>query len=115
VTVEDTTAPSMSAVIATPATINVPNHRMIDIALAYTTSDVTGVPACSVSVTSNEPINGPDDGNTTVDWQVLDAKHVRVRAERSGVGSGRIYSITVECTDASGNATSRTATVTVRN
>jgi hypothetical protein len=36
-----------------------------------------------------------------------------LRAERSGTGSGRVYTITVQCTDAAGNSTTKTVTVTV--
>jgi hypothetical protein len=38
---------------------------------------------------------------------------VRLRAERSGNGSGRIYTLTLTCTDAAGNKSVRTATVLV--
>lgn len=113
VNVVDTTAPTLSEVSATPGLIAVPNHKMIDVLLAYTTTDVTGTPTCSVHVTSNEPINGPGDGHTTVDWQVVNDRHVRVRAERSGLGDGRIYAIAVTCGDASGNSVTRSATVIV--
>jgi hypothetical protein len=68
---------------------------------------------CTLSVTSNEPTNGLGDGDTPNDWEVIDAHHVRLRAERSGKGTGRTYTITVTCTDAAGNAVVRTATVRV--
>jgi len=38
---------------------------------------------------------------------------VELRAERSGKGPGRVYTITVESLDRSGNAGRRTVTVTV--
>jgi len=43
----------------------------------------------------------------------VNAHRVLVRAERSGLGSGRVYTITVRCTDASGNASVSTGSVTV--
>jgi hypothetical protein len=43
----------------------------------------------------------------------VDAHHVRLRAERSGQGSGRIYRITITATDSLGNASSQTVTVRV--
>jgi hypothetical protein len=46
-----------------------------------------------------------DNGNGTFD--------VWVRAERSGKGTGRIYTITATATDHSGNSASSSATVTV--
>jgi hypothetical protein len=36
-----------------------------------------------------------------------------LRAERSGGGSGRIYTVTVEATDEAGNTTTATTEVTV--
>jgi hypothetical protein len=38
------------------------------------------------------------------DWEVLDAHHVRLRAERAGNGDGRVYTVGVACTDGSQNS-----------
>jgi hypothetical protein len=65
------------------------------------------------SVESNEPVNGTDDGDTSPDWEIVNNHLVRLRAERSGLGTGRIYTITIRCTDASGNHTFKTVTVSV--
>ncbi len=112
-TVVDTIAPSMTSVTATLDTLGSPNHKMIDVTLLYQVADAGGAALCSASVTSNEPVNGNGDGNTSIDWQVPDARHLRLRAERAGGGSGRLYIVTVTCADASGNEASRTATVAV--
>jgi len=79
----------------------------------HAATDVTGVPVCSLAVSSNEALNGPGDGNTAVDWQVIDANHVRLRAERAGTGTGRLYTLTISCRDAAGNRGTATATVSV--
>jgi hypothetical protein len=113
VKVVDTTAPSIGDLTATPNLVTVPDHKMFEVFIAYSTSDVSGAPACSLKVTSNEPINGTGDGNTAADWLVVDAHHVQLRAERAGTGSGRIYTIAVSCTDAFGNTASKQSTVTV--
>jgi hypothetical protein len=65
------------------------------------------------SVTSNEDENGQGDGNTTADWRITGDHALLLRAERSGGGSGRIYSITIVATDRSGNTAEKVLTVTV--
>jgi hypothetical protein len=70
-----------------------------------------------VAITSDEPDNGKGDGNTAGDIVGAaigeDDREFQLRAERSGGGDGRVYAITYEARDASGNTTRRTATVTV--
>lgn len=66
------------------------------------------------SVSSDEPENGIGDGNTTDDIVIAgDCKSVQLRSERMGSGNGRVYTITFKVTDASGNVSTATATVTV--
>ncbi len=90
-----------------------PNHKMAAVSVDYGTSDNCGEIACALSVSSNEPVNGTGDGDTSPDWQIVDAHHVLLRAERAGGGDGRIYTILITCTDTSGNPTTRAVTVKV--
>jgi len=53
------------------------------------------------------------DGHTLDDIQVDGSGNIFLRAERSGTGTGRIYTITYEVTDESGNSSSSSTTVTV--
>jgi len=72
------------------------------------------MPVCSISgITSSEDINGTGDGNTDADWQIDGPLQASLRAERTGHGQGRIYELTVTCTDASGNAASAITEVRV--
>ena len=81
-------------------------------ALATSVASTYPVASASSSVTYVY-INGTGDGNTAPDWQVVDAHHVRLRAERAENGPGRIYTITATCTDRSGNTAQKNAAVSV--
>jgi subtilisin-like proprotein convertase family protein/CheY-like chemotaxis protein len=114
VVVTDVQPPSIDNLTVTPSIIRANNHKRIDVTVSYTSSDNSGNSSvCSLSVTSSEPLNGTGDGNTEADWEVIDATHVRLRAERSGNGTDRTYTITVTCVDAAGNSTSASTTVVV--
>ncbi len=89
------------------------NHKMMNVQLSYAATDSCGPVTVTVSVTSNEPANGPGDGNTAVDWEVVNNHLVRLRAERSGGGSGRAYTITLTATDAAGRTTQSSVVVHV--
>ncbi|MEK6322055.1 MAG: lamin tail domain-containing protein [Acidobacteriota bacterium] len=112
-TLADTIAPVITGASANPSVLSPPNHKLVPVTINYTATDNCGPVTCTLSVTSNEPVNGVDDGNTSPDWIVLDAHNVNLRAERSGSGSGRVYTITITCTDGAGNSSSQTVTVTV--
>ncbi len=105
--------PEIVGLSASPAVLWPPNHEMIDVQIGYDIVDNCGPVACTLSVASNEPPNGPGDGNTSSDWQVLDDHHVRLRAERSGGGSGRIYTITTTCSDTAGGSSNESVAVAV--
>lgn len=114
VTVKDEQKPVISDIMVSPSELWPPNHKMRDIVINYTTKDNCSLTTvCSLSVSSNESINGSGDGNTSYDWIVIDEHHVKLRAERSGNGKDRIYTIKINCIDQSGNIATRTTTVNV--
>ena len=70
-----------------------------------------------VSVVSNEPDNGLGDGDTAGDIQGAalgtDDRELMLRPERSGKGTGRIYTLTYSARDAAGNVATAQVTVAV--
>lgn len=91
------------------------NHKMADVTVDYLASDncAVGPIVCLLSVSSNEPVNGTGDGDTSPDWEVVDAHRARLRAERAGTGNGRRYTINITCTNTSGNLSHKNVLVTV--
>jgi uncharacterized repeat protein (TIGR01451 family) len=106
-------SPLISAVSTSLTELWPANHQMIDITLDYSVTDNCGTLTNTVSVTSNEPVNGTGDGNTAPDWEIIDGNRIRLRAERAGNGIGRVYTIVVTSHDSAGNSSSRSATVQV--
>jgi hypothetical protein len=107
--------PPTLEVSVTPDTLWPPNHKYVTVNATVNVADnVDPNPTVTlVSVTSNEPDDGLDDGDTADDIVILNDLTFKLRAERSGTGEGRIYTITYKATDACGNSTVETATVTV--
>ncbi len=114
VTVLDTTPPLILTATATPDTLWPPNHRMVDVTVTATATDlVDPAPIVRiVSVSSNQPANGTGDGDVAPDWLITGAMTLQLRAERAG-STDRVYTITVEAADATGNVSTRTVTVRV--
>lgn len=109
----DTAAPVITGASASPSVLSTPNHKMSDVNISYSASDGNGGVTCALGVASSEPVNGTGDGDTAPDWLVLDAHRVQLRAERSGNGPGRVYTVTVTCADSAGNTSARAVTVSV--
>jgi len=113
--VADTTPPVVKNVGATPNVLWPPNNKMIPVVVtASATDNCDTAPRCSITtVSSDEPVNGRGKSKKTPDWNITDELRVKLRAERLGTGAGRIYTITVTCTDACGNSSTGNTIVTV--
>lgn len=115
VIVRDTTAPVIASVTPDRTVLSPPDHRMRPVQLAVSVSDaVDAAPVCRIeSATSNEPDNGLGDGDTAGDIRLTGALSLELRAERSGKGLGRTYTINVACSDGAGNVKRQATTVNV--
>jgi hypothetical protein len=114
VTVVDTTPPVISNVSASPDVLWPPNHKMVDVTVHATATDTCGPATWKIiSVSSNEVAKGKATKSSPA-WKITGDHTVNLRAERDGKGSGRVYTITVQAKDVSGNlSTPATVTVTV--
>jgi hypothetical protein len=111
----DVASPVLGGSTATPNVLWPPNHKLVPVAIANSVSDGCDPnPRCAISsVSSNEPINGLGDGDTSPDWVVTGTSTLLLRAERSGTGTGRVYTVGSTCSDAAGNGVVGYAVVTV--
>ena len=111
----DTLAPVFKTLSPSTAVLWPPSHQMVPVSVNADLVDlIDASPAARiVGVTSNEPVDGVDDGTTSPDWEITGPLSVNLRAERSGIGTGRIYTVAVEGTDASGNLIRQTVSVRV--
>jgi Pullulanase X25 domain len=102
--------PSLSVSVS-PKTLYPPNHKYVTVHATVNSADSVDL----LSVTSSEPDDAPGsaDGKTINDIVIIDDFTFRLRAERSETGSGRIYTITYQATNACGDTTTQSATVTV--
>jgi hypothetical protein len=102
VKVVDTKPPVIGNVSATPNVLWPPNHKLVAVNVSVSDSDTCDPnPVCKLtSITANEPI-------TTEDAAITGNLTANLSAQRQGSGTGRIYTLTVQCIDAA------TATTTV--
>ena len=107
VTVRDAAAPAISTLSVNPSVLSPPNHKMVPITISTTLSDICdpAPTAKIVAVTSNEPGVGQ--------YEITGDLTLTVQSERNGGGSGRVYTITVQAADKSGNTSVRDVFVTV--
>lgn len=98
--------PTISSLTATPNVLGPPNGKMVPVTVGVTVADDSDpAPACVITgVTSNEPLDVSDSTLTG-------PLSLSLRADRNGLGAGRVYSIRVTCTNAS--QLNATAVVTV--
>ncbi|HET6374324.1 MAG TPA: S8 family serine peptidase [Candidatus Polarisedimenticolia bacterium] len=120
ITVRDTVAPVV-AIAAEPGILWPPNHRLVSIETHATASDACDPHATMrlSAVTSNEPddATGAGDGHTLGDIRGVEIGSaddtIELRAERDGRANGRLYTITYDAADASGNLSALSSVIRV--
>ena len=123
ITVIDVTPPTITATV-NPDLLWPPNHKLVSITPNLTVADNCGVAGTQLeSITMNEGDESSTydpnfdttqgDGNTTNDIQVAPDGTISLRAERSGTGVGRLYTLIFSVTDTSGNRAEDSTSVSV--
>jgi hypothetical protein len=99
----DTTPPEITQITATPDGLWPPNHRLVPVALTVEATDNSD-PAPVSGIVQVIPSGRPN----WRDWEITGPLTVQLRAS-----PGRVYTIVVECRDASDNVSSNSITVKV--
>jgi hypothetical protein len=119
----DSSPPTITLIPNVNMTLWPPNHQYESIAVTDFVASASDDCDPSVNInsvyiaqiTSDEAENGNADGNTLNDIIIgASCKTAQLRAERSGNGNGRVYSITFKVKDSAGNFATATTSVTVR-
>ncbi len=116
--VQNATAPQVILIAVEKNSLWPPNHKMVDVGLSYIVSDNGDPnPVVATRVTSDEPTaSAPGAGGSRhAPDAVIDGDDVLLRSERSGEYDGRVYEITINATDASGNNGSASIPVRVNH
>jgi hypothetical protein len=107
--------PDCSTVTPSLVSLWPPNHKLHTVTLAGA-GDPDGDPVTLTiaGVTQDEPVSGTGSGDTAPDAVAGSTPDsVLLRAERAGLGDGRVYRIAFTATDPSGASCTGTATVSV--
>jgi len=100
--------PTISGLTASPTVLWPANGKMVPVKISVTVTDNSDpTPVCKIAgVTANEALD-------VSDWSLNGPLELDLRADRNGLGTGRVYSITVTCTNASQLSATAVATVVV--
>jgi len=113
------TRPPVVTVSVTPSALWPANHKLVHVEARVRVQECRSYTVSLESIQSDEPDDGLGDGDTAGDTQGAElgsADHnFELRAERSGGGKGRTYTVTYRVVDAGGMETVAKARVFVRH
>ncbi len=107
--------PDCSGVALSLTSLWPPNHSLWTISAAGATDPNIGDSASILitGVTQDESVNDLGDGDTSPDAFLVSSTSVQLRAERSGLGDGRVYHVLMTATDTHGASCTADRTVGV--
>lgn len=95
--------PNCSNAVSSLSQLWPPNNEMKDInVLNVIDPDNDPVSVTIAGITQDEPVNEQGSGNTSPDGSGIGADTAWVRAERTGIGNGRVYNISFTASDGKG-------------
>jgi hypothetical protein len=106
--VVDTTAPVIHSLTVNPSVLWPPNHQIVPVTVTVAATDnCDAAPVSRITgITCNETA-------PAADMQLTGALTANLAASKNSSGGTRVYTLTIQCTDASGNSSTGTVTVTV--
>jgi SAM-dependent methyltransferase len=119
VMIRDTIPPKL-APVPNKSLLWSPDHSMVTVLIQANALDNSEMPVrLNASVDSNEPQEGLGEGDIEPDWRVeaIDEDRgiiaLQLRAERSGRGNDRQYTVTITATDHAGNESAQNIKILV--
>jgi hypothetical protein len=104
VTVVDTNAPVITNATASPKQLWPPNNKFVVVTIHASVLDT-----CDATSWKIIGVQSSETNSTGSPQYIITGPHtVKLLAQRNGTGSGRIYTITIQAVDASGNLSSPT-------
>ncbi len=106
--------PECDEAYADPSLLWPPNHKYKKIMIkGVIDPDGDGVDITITAIMQDEPLNGLGDGNTCPDGKGVGSSKAYVRAERSGLGDGRVYHVSFLAVDDEGETCTGTVKICV--
>jgi probable HAF family extracellular repeat protein len=106
--------PVLQSVSVQPTRLWPPNHKMQKVAVTVDATSTCGPTHSRIaSVTLNDGAFSLGRKASAPDFEITGELTVNLRAEKSAGGAERVYTLTIECTDALGNTSTGVATVSV--
>jgi probable HAF family extracellular repeat protein len=104
----DSAPPYIKRIMVNPSVIWPPNHKMVPVSVSVLALDnVDPAPVSKIiSITANESVSRDE-------IQITGDLTAKLAASKNAEGHGRIYTITVQCKDASGNTSTCSVEVSV--
>jgi hypothetical protein len=104
----DTTAPVIASVTVSPNVLTPPNNQLQAVFVTVNAAD-----NCDPAPVSQIESITPNVAVAPGDIQITGPLTASLAAKKNPTGPDRVYTITVRCTDATGNSSTTTVTVTV--